>query len=142
MSVRLHVCSSVYPSVHPSVLLSVCLLARSNPLPYTYITVPSKTASQVIMSCDNLASILTCNYHETKTKRQICFQRVRPHTVTEWKSARSSLECKSYSPQSVVNSSDLSPQSSSLLHNSESSTHLPFEQANSRPLQTTDLLTH
>ena len=47
-----------------------------------------------------------------------------------------------YLPQSAVNSSELSPQSFTVLQTSLSHRHLPFEQTNCRLWQTADLLTH
>ena len=152
-SVRLCVCLSVgvclpirpspsltpsFPQdfVLPSVLLSVCLLVCSNTLSHT---VASKVLSWGSLSCIfyhkyRLVFIIKAKQRDSSvdSKNQTRHR--------HWKSALSCLGCERNLPHSAVNSSELSPQSSALLHTCESSTHFPFEHENSRPLQT--WLTH
>lgn len=141
----LSVCPSVRPSLtpsfpqdfaFPSVLLSVSLFVCSNTLSHT---VASKVLSWVSLSCIfydkyRFAFIIKAKQRDSSvdTKNQTRHR--------HWKSALSCLGCERNLPHSAVSSSELSPQSSALLHTCESSTHFPFEQENSRPLQT--WLTH
>lgn len=140
-------CLSVCPSVRPplslhhslkssSFPLSVCLFVCLNTLSHT---VASKVLSWVSLSCIfyhkyRLVFIIKAKQRDSSvdSKNQTRHR--------HWKSALSCLGCERNLPHSAVSSSELSPQSSALLHTCESSTHFPFEQENSRPLQT--WLTH
>ena len=147
-SVRLCVCLSVGVclSAHPSVPLSRSLISSSLrpslcPSVCSFVWTPYPIPSP---SWDSLSCIFYHKYRLVliiKAKQRDSSVDSKNQTRhRHWKSALSCLGCERNLPHSAVSSSELSPQSSALLHTCESSTHFPFEQENSRPLQT--WLTH
>lgn len=149
LSISLFVRSSVCPSVRPSNTASLThflqtpsltLSLRSSVHSFHQRRLKSSFVSSFILPYFSVNIDLQLSWNENE---EIDLFERSQNRHCHWKSALSCLGCKSYSPQTAVNSSDLSPQSSSLLHTCESSTHLPFEQPNSRPLQwAADSFTH